>query len=171
MNEKDEKTTLHPQPEKVEVPVPRKIRGVMTIFKEDDMEFRAERSTGISTQSVIKQQGKSKVYQTVGDKKNNYVAHLVVDKDDPDPASTMADQLEKLTKDMQPKRIPKARGRRLLDDKNVQVVFSKTSKKIDIHMNIDIAETPNYNQSLMNLMYKINQCFATNTNLLTSARS
>jgi hypothetical protein len=34
-------------------PVPRKIRGTLTIKAEDDMEFRAERKTGISSQQEL----------------------------------------------------------------------------------------------------------------------
>ena len=150
--------------------VPRKVRGVMTIKENDDVEFRAERKTGESTQDVLKASGKSKVYQTIGEKRNSIIAHLVVDKDDPDPASTMYEQLESLTQDMAPKKAPKIRGKILMNDETCRIEFSKKEKKIDIHLRIDIAKTPNYNNSLMNLMYKVNQCFATNQTSLNSAR-
>lgn len=159
-----------PTPKMVEKAVPRKIRGTLTILEEDDMEFRAQRSTGISTQAVVKSDGKSKIYETVGEKKQNMVAHLVVSKDDPDPAGTMFAQLAKLTKDMQPKKLPPMRGKVLLDDESARVAFNNEGKKIDIRMTIDLQATPNYNQSLMNLMYKINQCFAINQTLLVNAR-
>ena len=150
--------------------VPRKVRGVMTIKENDDVEFRAERKTGESSQDVLKSSGKSKVYQTVGEKRNSIIAHLVVDKDDPDPAATMYEQLNTLTSEMAPKKIPKIRGKVLMNEENCRVEFSKKEKTIDIHMRIDIAQTPNYNSSLMNLMYKINQCFAINQTSLASAR-
>ena len=35
------------------LPTPRKVRGTMTIKSEDDMEFRADRHTGISSQEQI----------------------------------------------------------------------------------------------------------------------
>lgn len=151
-------------------PVPRRVRGVMTIKSDDDMEFRAERKTGESSQEILKSSGKSKVYQTVGEKRNSIVAHLVVDKDDPDPASTMYEQLESLTKEMEPKKSPKVRGKILLNEESCRVEFSKKEKVISVQMRINISKTPNYNSSLMNLMYKVNQCFAINQTLLASAR-
>lgn len=163
MNEK-------PEVKMVEKPVPRKLRGTATFFDGDDFEFRAQRSTGVSTQSVVKSEGKSKIYNTIGEKKNTMVAHLVVNQDDPDPASTMMEQLERLTRDMNPKKKPALRGKTLLDDPDCRVIFSKKESKVDIRMSIDIKATPNYNQSLMNLMYKLNQCFAINQTSLASAR-
>ena len=156
--------------DKMEKVVPRKVKGTMTFLTEDDIEFRAQRSTGTSTQSVVKSDGKSKLYRTVGDKKKSMIAHLVVDEDDSDPAASMFSQLEKLTKDMQPKKLPQQRGKILLDDKEVRIALSKSSKQIDIRLAIDLTEHPNYDQCLMSLMYKINQCFAINQTLLRSVR-
>ena len=106
----------------------------------------------------------------MGEKKNKLVAHISVPSDDPDPAANMSEQLEQLTKGMQTKARPKLKGRVLLNEPNARITLSKKDSKVEMVLCIDLKTNPNYNQALMNLMYKVNQCFATNQTSLVNAR-
>ena len=152
------------------LPVPRKIRGTLTIKAEDDMEFRAEKKTGISSQQEIAKSTGGKLYRTVGEKKTSMVAHIVVPDGETDPAAFLYEEVEKLTKGMQTKAKPKLKGKTLLDEPNARITLSKKESKVEMVLSIDLKQTPNYNQALMNLMYRVNQCFATNQTSLVNAR-
>ncbi len=151
-------------------PVPRKIRGTLTIKAEDDMEFRAERKTGISSQQELSRTAAGKLYQTVGEKKKSTVAHIVIPEKETDIRAFLYDTVEKLTRDMQTKARPRLKGKTLLDEPNTRVTLSKKESKVELVLGIDLKATPNYTSALMNLMYKVNQCFAINKTSLTSAR-
>ena len=151
-------------------PVPRKIRGTLTIKAEDDMEFRAERKTGISSQHELSRTAAGKLYQTVGEKKKSTVAHIVIPESEPDLRAFLYDTVDKLTRDMQTKARPRLKGKTLLDEPNTRVTLSKKEHCIEMVLRINLDATPNYNQELMNLMMKVNQCFAINQTSLVSAR-
>ena len=167
---KDHQQAQQAQQGQKPLPTPRKVRGTLTIKSEDDVEFRADRHTGISSQEQISKTGDSKLYRTVGEKKNKLVAHISVPSDDPDPAASMSEQLEQLTRGMQTKARPKLKGRVLLNEPNARITLSKKDSKVEMVLSIDLKTNPNYNQALMNLMYKVNQCFATNQTSLVNAR-
>jgi len=152
------------------LPVPRKIRGTLTIKAGDDMEFRAQRSTGISSQEEIAKTAAGKLYRTVGEKKNSMVAHIVVPDGETDPAAFLYDSVEKLTRGLQTKARPKLKGKTLLDEPNARITLSRKESRVEMVLSIDLKATPNYQSALMNLMYKVNQCFATNQTSLVSAR-
>ncbi len=152
------------------LPVPRKVRGTLTIKGEDDMEFRADRHTGLSSQEEIARTAAGKLYRTVGEKRNSTVAHIVIPQEEKDPTAFLYDAVEKLTRGLQTKAKPKLRGRMLMDEPNARITLSKKESRIEMVLGIDLKATPNYNQALMNLMYKVNQCFATNQTFLVNAR-
>ena len=152
------------------LPVPRKIRGTLTIKAEDDLEFRAQRSTGISSQEEISKTAAGKLYRTVGEKKNTMVAHIVIPDGETDPRAFLYETVEKLTRDMQSKAKPRLKGKLILDEPNARVTLSKKESRIEMVLGIDLKATPNYQSALMNLMYKLNQCFAINQTSLASAR-
>ena len=151
-------------------PVPRKLRGTLTIKADDDLEFRADRKTGISTQSELSHTREGKLYKTVGEKKNSMVAHIVLPADTKDPRAALYDQVDKLTTGMQTKAKPRLKGQTLMDEDNCRVILSKKESRVEMVLAIDLKATPNYNQALMNLMYKVSQCFAINPTSLASAR-
>ena len=152
------------------LPVPRKIRGTLTIKAEDDLEFRAQRSTGISSQEEIAKTSAGKLYRTVGEKRKSMVAHIVIPDGETDPRAFLYDTVEKLTRGLQSKAKPRLRGKLILDEPNARVTLSKKESRIEMVLGIDLKATPNYQSALMNIMYKLNQCFAINQTSLASAR-
>ena len=174
MEKKPTTTTTTPatQPSATEgrLPVPRKVRGTLTIKAEDDMEFRATRSTGISSQEEISKTAAGKLYRTVGEKKKSMVAHIVIPESEKDPRAFLYETVDKLTRDMQTKAKPRLRGKVLMDEDNARVTLSTKESRLEMVLGIDLKATPDYYKALMNLMYKLNQCFTINQTSLVSAR-
>lgn len=150
--------------------MPRKIRGTLTIKADDDLEFRAQRSTGISSQEQITKRGESKLYRTVGEKKNKLVAHLVMPADCTDPRAELYEQVDSLTAGMQTKATPRLRGRSLLSDDDVRVTTNTKDHRVQVVLDIDVAAYPDYTSRLLTLMQRVNQCFATNQTFLAKLR-
>lgn len=152
--------------------VPRRVRGTLTIKSDDDMEFRAERKTGLSSQQVVKKLGDSKVYDTTGERKPKRIAHLVIDKESQDPVQDFFDQLEELTKEMNFFRheSPMTRPRYLMNEPNLCITAARKEHRVQCTLTIDVNKTPNYNCELMTLMQRISQCFAINQTLLNQLR-
>ena len=158
-------------PTKSEYPL--RMRGVLTVLNEaNDCEFRAQRSTGESTQRVISKSGDAKLYQTTG-KKPQMVAHLTTRADATDPISDLYDQLDKMAAKQQPKTAKQRpqRERVLMDEGGVKVTMSKAAKRVTVTMNINMAETPHYQQHLLKLFTQVQQCFLTNELSLLQLRS
>ena len=152
------------------LPVPRKVKGVLTIMKDDDVTFNAYRSTGISSQEEISKCGDSKLYRTVGEKKQKMVMHLCVPSDTTDPRAAFLEQADKLTKDMESKAKPRLRGIVLQQDDDLRITFQKKERKIEVVFGIDLNTTPAYNNRLITLMQRISQCFAINQTSLVKPR-
>ncbi len=151
-------------------PVPRKIRGTLTIKAEDDMEFRAERRTGLSSQIEIARTAAGKLYEPVGKDTKYMMAHIAVPKTEADPRAFLYDAVEKLTRGMQSKAQPRLQGRVLLDADRARVVLNRKEKKIEIVLGIDLSMTLNCERELMKLMYQVNQCLVINQTSIASAR-
>ena len=164
--EDNERQQPQPQP----LPVPRKIRGTLTIKAEDDMEFRAERRTGLSSQIEIARTSAGKLYEPVGKDTKYMMAHIAVPKTETDPRAFLYDAVEKLTRGMQSKARPRLQGRVLLDADRARVVLNRKEKKIEIVLGIDLSMTLNCQRELMNLMYQVNQCLVINQTSIASAR-
>lgn len=150
--------------------VPRKVRGTLTIKSDDDMEFRAERKTGLSSQKEIAKTAAGKLYRTVGEKHSTMVAHIVVPESENDPRAFLYEQADRLTEGMESKAKPLLRGRRLISESDLRITLSRKDHRVEVTMTIDLSANPNYHSELLNLMQRTNQCFAINTNLLNSAR-
>lgn len=152
--------------------MPRKIRGTLTIKAEDDMEFRAQRSTGISSQQQMAKCGDSKLYRTVGDKQQKMVAHIVIPNDSTDPRADIFEQAEKLCKTMPAsgRRAPRLKGRSLMRDNEVSVVCNQKERSVQVVICIDVSRYPDYTSRLLTLMQRVNQCFATNQTSLAKLR-
>ena len=146
-----------------------KIRGTLTIVDADqhDYEFRAQRTTGESTQRVISKSGDAKLYETTG-KKPMMVAHLTTRADSSDPVSDLYDQLDKISKTRDPgtSTRPPRSGRTLLAEENASVVLSKKERRVRMQLCIDLDKTPDYQNELIRLMQKISQCFLINQRFL-----
>lgn len=142
--------------------VPRKVRGTMTIKALDDMEFRADRCSGESSQELIASDGQSKLYRTVGEKKQSTVVHIVAPADCCDLRAYFYDKVESLTKGMESKAKPRLKGITLMNDDDLRVVFSKKERTIEATLRIELESTPAYNNRLITLMQRLSQCFAIN---------
>jgi len=142
--------------------VPRKLRGTLTIKAYDDMEFRADRVTGISSQEEIAHDGTSKLYRTVGKKSNSMVMHAVAPADCPDPRAFFVEKAEKLTEGMQTEALPRLRGTTLMSDPSLRVTYNKKERTIECTLRIELEKTPAYNNELITIMQRISQCFAIN---------
>ena len=153
------------------LPVPRKVRGTLTIKSDDDMEFRAQRKTGISSQEVLATRGDAKFYRTVGEKKPKYVAHLVTPADSPDPVADMQQQLDKLTVCMQTQRRPKLRGKILKDEPSCRIVHNQKEGRVQCIIDINLCETPNIQGRIIELLQTINVCFVTNQTSLVPPKN
>lgn len=162
-------TTKSATPQKANA-LPRKVRGTLTIKAGDDMEFRAYRDTGVSSQQEIAHAGDSKLYRTVGEKKPKTICHVVVPEDTTDPAAYIYDKVEEMTRALQTKAKPKLKGTVLKADDDLHVTLSRKEHRLEVVMTIDLQQKPNYQQELMNLMYRTNQCFAINVTSIVSAR-
>ena len=148
--------------------VPRRVRGSLLVRGDDSYEFTPY-AEGESTQEVLRQRGKSKIYRTKG-KQPLMVAYLTVPADSVDPRAEIMEQVDKLTRDMQSKAKPRMRGKVLMDEDNARVTLSTKESRLEMVLGIDLKATPDYYKALMNLMYKLNQCFTINQSSLVSAR-
>ena len=150
--------------------VPRKIRGTMTAEGNDHFSF-VPYGQGTSQQEVIAQKGKSKVYNTVGEKKQSLVAHLVIPKDSADPYGSFTEELDKFAKGFgsQPT-IRKPRGRMLLKDLSTQVIACK-DRRLVVLMEIPIENGQNYPANLISQLQKVNQCLVINKAYLSQLAS
>jgi len=152
--------------------VPRKIRGTLTIKAEDDLEFRAERKTGLSSQEEIAKTAAGKIYRTVGEQKRSMVAHIVIPDKEADVPAFLHEAVTKLTAGMESKAKVKApNGGRLIwneDDLSVKTVAKE--HKIYVNMVIDVKQSPDYNTRMFNLMQRISSCFAINQTSLNQLR-
>lgn len=152
---------------------PLKMKGVMTLLNEEgDSEFRAQRSTGQSMQEVMATtSGGAKVYKTVG-RRPQVVAHLTASADASDPYADLQAQLERLTAKAAPRskaarRVAKS-DRVLMNQDGICARLSRDGK-ISIQATIDLADTPDYTNTLISIMQKLSQCFLINQQYLQSA--
>ena len=149
---------------------PVKLKGVMTVLNEaGDSEFRAQRSTGQSSQQVMATtSGGAKVYKTVG-KRPQVIAHLTASADACDPYADLQAQLDRLTAKAAPRsmtaRKPAKSDRVLMNEKGICALLSRDGK-ISIDAIIDLAETPDYTNTLISIMQKLSQCFLINQQFL-----
>lgn len=142
--------------------MPRKLRGTLTIKAQDDIEFRADRSTGISSQQEIASDKTSKLYRTVGEKHHTMVFHATAPADCPDPRAYFIGKVEQLTEGMQTRARPKLRGQKLMESDDLSVTWNKGTRTIEAILRIELGLYPAYNNRLINLMQQISQCFASN---------
>lgn len=153
------------------LPVPRKVRGTLTIKDGDDMEFKAQRETGLSSQEEISHTRVSKMYRTVGEKKNKVVAHICIPNDVNDRRAFLYDEIDKLTSGEITKAKPKLKGRSLCSDEEVSVTANEGKKLVEVTLHINVGTYPDYVSRLLTLMQRVNKCFAINQTFLARLRS
>lgn len=144
-----------------------KRKGVCRVYDDDSVEF-APYGEGAAIQKDVKKVRKSTMYETDGEN-SNYIVHLKVDKNAIDPASELADDFEKLVKNLDPKREPALRGRTLLTTDNCTVVLNKPRKAIEIRIQLDLTPDRSYKEELFNTNFEIQKCFTTNKSIIASA--
>lgn len=150
--------------------VPRKIKGTMTCEGDDYYTFTPY-GKGAAQQEIIARQGKSKVYNTVGEKQQSMVAHLVIPCDTPDPMAAFSDELEKFMKGFgNTTTITKPRGRTLLKDLTTTVVACK-GRRLVVMMELPIEKGQNYPANLISQLQKVNTCLVTNKAYLNKLAS
>ncbi len=147
--------------------VPRKLRGTLTIKDCDDLEFRADRVTGLSSQEEIAKTRDGKLYRTVGEKKRSTVAYIKVPDDVVDIPAFIYENVEKLTRGMETKARPKLRGKCLMKNDDISIVLNKKVRMLEVNFRIELERYPAYNNRLITLMQRISQCFASNMDSLT----
>ncbi len=151
---------------------PLRLRGVLTVLNDQqDCEFRAQRSTGVSSQKEVSSTKDSKLYKTTGEKKPKMVAHITVPADSADPAADMQKQLQQLTKGMKTKAKPKLNGRVLLDEKDCRVVLNEKERRVQVIFDIDLTASYDHQNQLIRKMQKISTCFAINQPYLSQPKS
>ncbi len=148
--------------------VPRRVRGSLLVRGDDSYEFTPY-AEGESTQEVLRQRGKSKIYRTKG-RQPLMVAYLTVPADSVDPRAEILEQADELTSDMASKAQPKLRGTVLQQDSDLRITLSKKERKIEVTFGIDLNLTPAYNNRLITIMQRISQCFAINQTSLVRPR-
>lgn len=143
-----------------------KVKGTATINADNSFEF-APYNEGQPVQRDVKTSGRSKLYRTEGEKQKSLVAHLVADANSPDIAASLFDDLNSLTRDM-PSAQPKLpRGRRLLDNTDLQVVLSAEGA---LTIQYQCTSPPDSIAAhLVDMSYRVQRCVALNAKVITAA--
>lgn len=149
-----------------------KIRGTLVVVDAEahDYEFRAQRSTGQSTQLVVKAAGLSKLYRTTGEREPKLVAHLSVPADCPDAPALLAQRLEHLTAGLSPKARPRLKGRVLMQTESTRVVHNLKDGQVEAVIRLPLTKNGDLQSELIKQMQQISQCFAINQTSLVPPR-
>lgn len=150
-----------------------KIKGTLTIIDADahDYEFRAQRTTGVSTQEVLKTSGQSKLYRTTGEKDPKLVAKLSVNADSPDPAADLQQQLSRVTKGMTRKQPAPLKGRTLLSQDGISVVLNNEKKLLECRLTMPVGTPAGMQQQIIKHMQTLSLCLVTNQDSLNPRKS
>jgi len=155
-----EVTSSPPQGETEKRVKPLKLRGVGTMNLESgEFDFKPY-GEGVALKKKEKKAGDSSFYET----ENSVIAHLKVDKKDPDAVGKLYDQLGKLTKDSQHKEPKCPLNRPILDNENLKVWVRGKESKVIVQMTIDNSakQLLTLSTQLFNLAQEVNKCFAIN---------
>ena len=143
-----------------------KVRGTAT-FNDEDRSFEfTPYQEGDPVQKCVRKKGESRFYETDGEKKSSYVAHLKVDKDCQDPAAEMFAQLHDFTKTLIKKEPSPPKSKALMDKPRVKVWHRTKENKILVQMEISTDGGGELSSKLFNLTAEVNKCFAINRNSL-----
>ena len=139
----------------------KKVRGTAEIFADNRITFRPQ-AEGEPTQLEKKKIGRSSFYKTTSEKEPQYVAHLSVPADSPDPVAQMQEELAELTKGMPTKRDISPKGKVLVDQGGLRIYTNNAQKTITVVQSIDCTTHPNYERFMLQQMQEIFKCFTIN---------
>ena len=141
--------------------VPRRVRGSMLVREDDSMEFTPFME-GESTQDVICQKGRSKLYRTKGKRHPQMVVYATVDAGVADPRVQLlrvADELTRALGVTTEEGVPAVATSRecILHGRNVDVFVDERSRCIDVVTRLDIRRGVDYVATLVDSMQRVSQ--------------
>ena len=110
-------------------------RGTATIYEDDSIEFRPD-GKGQPVQRDVRKSGRSKFYQTNGEKESNYVAHLSAPVASIDPVGDMLKDFDNLTRELQPQLPKEPRTKPLMKKDGLSVYLDKKEHKLKVFCEI-----------------------------------
>ena len=146
----------------------KKSKGTVSHYDDDSFAF-SPYGKGEPVYDHSHKVGVSTLGLTKGAGKQNYIAHLKCNIDEPDPLGVLQEQLAKLaTKEWPEKKVqPFApRTKILLNSKDMYIALDERLKKVSLHLDIDISESCDCAQKFSSFIIEANQCLYINKDLL-----
>lgn len=147
-------------------------RGKATIFEDDSIEFRPD-GKGQPVQRDVRKAGRSKFYQTNGEKETNYVAHLSAPVASIDPVGDMLKDFDQLTRELQPTLPREPRTKPLLKKEGLSVYLDKKEHRLRIFAEIVLDANKNpyspADWAYTLIGAQLSQCFTSNKKLILTA--
>jgi len=146
-------------------------RGKATIFEDDTIEFRPD-GKGQPVQRDVRKAGRSKFYQTNGEKESSYVAHLSAPVASIDPVGDMLKDFDKLTKELQPNLPKEPRTKPLMKKEGLSVYLDKKEHRIRVFAEILLDNDHPYSPAdwaYTLIGAQLSQCFTSNRKLILTA--
>lgn len=120
---------------------------------------------GEPVQKNVIRRGRSKLYETEGEKEASVVAHIVANKNSTDPIADIYDDLGKLAKSHGTKMPPVPSGRKLLETPMMTVVADEEEKAVTVVVKFGYKEAFMPSQTIVAMTHKLNTCLLENTKL------
>ena len=144
--------------------VPRRVRGSLLVRADDSMEFTPFME-GESTQDVLAQKGRSKLYRTKGKKQPQMVVYATVDADSADPRARLLRTADELTRcladdnggEAAAQSAVKVERECILHGRNVDVYVNETAGRIGVETRIDMRRGTDYVATLVESMQRVSQ--------------
>ena len=147
-------------------------RGKATIFEDDSIEFRPD-GTGQPVQRDVRKSGRSKFYQTNGEKESNYVAHLSAPVASIDPVGDMLKDFDNLTRELQPQLPKEPRTKPLMKKEGLSVYLDKKEHRLRIFAEIELDANKNpyspADWAYTLIGAQLSQCFTSNRKSILTA--
>lgn len=135
-------------------------------FDTKSMEFTFKPSEkGEPVQKNVIRRGRSKLYETEGEKESSVVAHIVASKNSTDPIADIYDDLGKLAKRHGTKIPPVPSGRKLLETPMMTVVADEEEKAVTAVVRFSYKEALMPSQTIVTTTHKLNTCLLENARL------
>lgn len=141
----------------------RKIRGTAVITAENKVTFTPF-AEGEPQRADVRTCGRSTAYTTQGEKRRSMVVHLMADADSPDPYGDMAADFCRLVPAEPDRRMQ--RGRKLADNGITTVTANGHRRTLEIRMQVDLRQTPDYERLFLREIQEVLKCFAYNQTYL-----
>ena len=126
-------------------------------FENNEFSFSPYKS-GEAVQKNVRTRRQSKIYETEGKKSSSLVAHLVAQKNSPDPIADMIDDFSYLAKE-NGRKIPEIPvGRVLLETPNIKVVADSDQRLVMAVITIEYADAVKPEPIVTNASFKLSTC-------------